>query len=233
VHDINRKPSKTASAQPDTAAKPPPAGTSARLILGALVLAVLSVITGVISYEHGLAVVQMVGNHGLVAYLLPLVPDLMITSSSLTLLEASARSVPRPPMAVAALVAGIGWTVAMNVAAGAAGGPGGALIAAGVPLAFVLTFESLLWMFRIGRAAATPQPGAAGHQCLHEVADTPEKVAVLVHEHARDCTGKPLSQRALAAITVPSRSKLADLVTPTPTSAAAHPNGMALNGGPQ
>lgn len=125
--------------------------TSARRLLAGIFLAALSAITGVISYNHGLDVVRLAGNTGLVAYLVPLVPDLMIVTSSLTLIEASAIKAPRPLMAMAALVAGIGWTVAMNVAAGAAHGTAGALIAAGVPLAFVLTFESLLWLFRRGR----------------------------------------------------------------------------------
>ncbi len=131
------------------------------------VLAALSAITGVISYEHGLEVVRLVGNTGLVAYLVPLVPDLMIVSASLTLLEASAAAgMRRPPMAMAALVAGIGWTVAMNVAAGWRNGPGGALVAGGIPLAFVLTLESLLWLFRRGRdgAGSFAVPAACDHR---------------------------------------------------------------------
>src|ERR1700735_4259115 len=79
-----------------------PATRSRRLIAG-LTLAVLSVITGIVSYNHGLEVVRLVGNTGLVAFLVPLVPDLMIISSSLTLLEASALKAGGPPMAIAAL----------------------------------------------------------------------------------------------------------------------------------
>jgi hypothetical protein len=134
----------------------PPATRSRRLLAG-LFLAALSGITGIVSYNHGLAVVRGVGNSGLVAYLVPLVPDLMIVTSSLTLIEASALKVARPLMAMAALVAGIGWTVAMNVAAGIPAGTGSALINAGVPLAFVLTFESLLWLFRRGRGGPFPE----------------------------------------------------------------------------
>ena len=138
----------------------PPSATRSRRLLAGFTAAVLSAITGVISYDHGLDVVRWVGTTGTVAYLVPLVPDLMIVTSSLTLIEASAAKAPRPPMAMVALVAGIAWTVAVNVAAGWRNGPGGAAIAAGVPLAFVLTFESLLWLFRRGRggASATPAP---------------------------------------------------------------------------
>ena len=133
-----------------------PARTRTRLLLAGLTSAALAAITGVISYNHGLDVVRLVGNTGTVAYLVPLVPDLMIVTSSLTLIEASALRVARPAMAIVALLAGIGWTVAVNVAAGWRGGPGGALIAAGVPLAFVVTLESLLWLVRRGRGGGGP-----------------------------------------------------------------------------
>jgi hypothetical protein len=127
-----------------------------RRLLAALTAAFLSAITGVVSYNHGLDVVRWVGTTGTVSYLVPLVPDLMIVSGSLTLIEASAMRVARPPMAMAALVAGIAWTVAQNVAAGWRNGPGGAVLAAGIPLAFVLTFESLLWLYRSRRQMAAP-----------------------------------------------------------------------------
>jgi hypothetical protein len=50
--------------------------------------------------------------------------------------------------------------VAQNIAAGWRNGPGGAVLAAGIPLAFVFTFESLLWLVRRGRGgtSATPVP---------------------------------------------------------------------------
>lgn len=138
-----------------------PPRSQARWLLAGLGSAALAAITGVISYNHGLDVVRLVGNTGTVAYLIPLVPDLMIATSSLTLIEASALGIRRPFMAMVALVAGIGWTVAVNIADGWRGGPGGALIAAGIPLAFVLTFESLLWLFRRGRGGPAVQPAPA------------------------------------------------------------------------
>jgi hypothetical protein len=114
-------------------------------------LALLSAITGYISYLHGFEVAILVHNPRAVAYWLPLVPDLMIVTSSMTLLEARASAGVRPFTSMTALVAGIGWTVAQNVAAGLHDSPGNALISAGVPLAFVLTFESLLSQFRQAR----------------------------------------------------------------------------------
>ena len=177
-----------------------PRATRSRRFLAGMFLAALSGITGVISYNHGLDVVRLVGNTGLVAYLVPLVPDLMIVTSSLTLIEASALRVARPPMAMLALVAGIGWTVAMNVAAGWRHGPGGALIAAGVPLAFVLTFESLLWLARRGRggsvAAAAPATSSQGEP--PEPPSTEEALRVLLATGSRrglaDVLGVPKSR---------------------------------------
>jgi hypothetical protein len=106
------------------------------------------VITGIVSYQHGLEVVRATGSTGIAVFLVPIVPDLMIVTSSLTLMEAAAIGARRPRLSTAALVAGIVWTVAMNVAAGWRNGPGGALIAAAIPVAFVLTFESFLWLAR-------------------------------------------------------------------------------------
>lgn len=130
------------------------------LATGITLAAALSAITGVISYKHGLDVARTTGNAGLVSYLLPLVPDLMIAMSSLVLFVDSLMDAERPRAAISALVAGIGWTVAQNVAAGWHQGWGGRVIDAGIPLGFVLTFELLLWLFRRLRRAA-PDAGAA------------------------------------------------------------------------
>lgn len=123
---------------------------SPRRVCAGMVLAALSAITGIISYEHGLIMARETRNTGLVAYLLPLVPDLMIIGGSITLVEASARGLPRPLPAIAAIVAGIGWTVAQNIAGGWHGGAGDRVVSAGIPVAFLVTFESLLWLLRQG-----------------------------------------------------------------------------------
>ena len=131
-----------------------------RRLTGGCVLLALSAITGVISYEHGLVVARETRNAGLVSYLLPLVPDLMIIGSSITLLEASGPWLKRPPAAMAALAAGIGWTVAQNIFGAWDGGAGGRLVGAGIPVAFLLTFESLLWMWRRSRSAPAETTGS-------------------------------------------------------------------------
>ena len=142
---------------PPSAATAP--GRSRWLVTGIALAAALSAITGVISYKHGLDVARTTGNAGLVSYLLPLVPDLMIAMSSLVLFVDSLMDAERPRTAVAALVGGIGWTVAQNVAAGWHQGWGGRIIDAGIPLGFIFTFESLLWLFRRFRKPVT-QPSA-------------------------------------------------------------------------
>lgn len=149
---------------------------SARRWTGVAALAVLSAITGYISYLHGYEIAILVGNSRQVARWLPLVPDLMIVTSSMTLLEARAETGERPPMAMTALVAGIGWTVAQNVAAGLHDSPGNALISAGVPLAFVVTFESLLWQFRRGQARDAAGSGSPDEQAPVDVADTLQRL---------------------------------------------------------
>lgn len=205
---------------PSTRHDRPPASRFRRRIV-ILAAAALSAITGVISYSHGLAVVRLVGNAGIVAYLVPLVPDLMIVTSSLTLIEASAMKAPRPPMAMAALVAGIGWTVAMNVAAGVRNGPGGAVLDAGIPLAFVFTFESLLWLFRRGRGAPSPDaPDGGAPVTPIEAVPTDAQSAAVAALKATTTAGNPLSQRQLEARFGLSRSeaaKVRELATPKPS----------------
>jgi hypothetical protein len=135
------------------------------LLAGILLAAAVAAFTGIISYEHGLDVAHATRNTGLVADLIPLVPDLTIAMSSLVLVVASAIGEGRPAAAVIALLVGIGWTVAQNVAAGLHGGAGGAILAGGIPVAFVLTVELLLWLVRKvrrarpGAIASQPQPG--------------------------------------------------------------------------
>ena len=179
----------------------PAATRSRRFYTGVTLAGALSAITGVISYEHGLEVARWLGNHGLVAYLVPLVPDLLIASASLTLLEASAMRSRRPWIAMAGLVAGIGWTVAMNIGAGWHEGPGGRVLNAGIPLAFVLTFESLLWLIRRGRGATGPggSPATSSQQQPAGPLDTMAALRALLDSD---------SQRKLAELLKIDRNKV-------------------------
>lgn len=174
-------------------------------------LAALSGITGYISYLHGFEIAIIVGNPKSVAYWLPLVPDLMIVTSSMTLLEARATTGSRPVMSMVALVVGIGWTVAQNVAAGLHASTGNAVISAGVPLAFVLTFESLLWQFRQARVSGG---GTGAPPDADGLVDVPATMRQLVEFYG--------SQRAAADELRIPRDHLRKLI--------AAPAGAALNG---
>ena len=80
-------------------------------------------------------------------------------SASMVLLDAARRKVPAPPLARWLLAAGIGATIAVNVAAGAAYGPLGAAVAAWPALALVGSYELLMWLVRT--AGVTTVEGSA------------------------------------------------------------------------
>lgn len=206
--------------------------------LGGLSLGALAAITAVISYQHGLAVVRSTGTGGWVAFLVPLVADLMIFASSLALLEAAQRNQPRPRLAVASLAFGIVATVAMNVAAGWRHGPGGALVSAMAPVALVLSYETLMGMVRRGRALADAEPDEAIVEqpaaCPHGVAESAEDAALGRYLHARDCLETPQSFRQVAEAFGINRNRLSDLVREhdEPEQAEAESGGIepSLNG---
>lgn len=156
-------------------------------------MAALAGITGVVSWLHAYAVVREVGNTGTVAYLVPFVPDLMIVTSSVTLLEAARTGMRRPWMAMLSLAVGAGVTVVLNVAAGWRQGPGSCLLNGLIPVAFVLTFETLIGLLR--RPAGTTGGQREPDDEPAEPPSTDEALALLL------ATG---SRRALAeALGVP------------------------------
>lgn len=200
-------------------------------VMGGLALGLLAAITAVISYRHGLEVVRATGTRGFVAYLVPLVADLMIFASSLALLDAAQRGQPRPALAVCSLAFGIVSTVAMNVASGWHHGYGGALVSALAPVALVLSYETLMGMVRRGRQIVSIDPGEAtpgqGPACPHGVADGAEEAALTAFLHGRDCLGVAPSRRQVAEAFGINRNRLSALVrdhddpkpTPDPTEA--------------
>lgn len=195
-------------------------------LVAALALGVLAIITGIVSYLHALAVVRVVGNGAPIAYLIPFVPDLMIVTSSLALLDAARHHWPRPALAIVSLMAGGGATLAMNVAAGWPHGWGGRLVAALPPAGFVLSLEVLLRIIRLARAAATGEPPAAtGKPCPHTVAMSVDEAIRNVYFHTRDCLGQDPSQRKIAAAFDVSRPKVAALVNPPKPRTGAGPDG--------
>jgi hypothetical protein len=158
-------------------------------------LAGVSLIAAVVSYLHALDVVRAVGATPPVEYLIPFLADLVILGASAALLDAARRNHDMPPLVVLSLIAGVGVTLAMNVAAGWHHGAAGALVAGWPAVAFILALESLAGMVRRGRGAL-PSPGspAVPDQCIHALpADAAEADRIVASfMHARDCLpGKP------------------------------------------
>lgn len=203
-------------------AKPAPAmvatgpGSGFIRFLGGASLMLLAAITAVISYQHGLQVVHAAGTTGRVAYLVPLVADLMIFASSLALLEAAQHNADRPGLAVTSLIFGIVATVAMNVAAGLRHGMAGALVSALAPVALVLSYETLMGMVRRARQRAAEQPTVSHlgqvEQCPHVGARTVEDAVVQAWLHVRDCEGEDWPFRQAAEVLGIHRNRLSKLV---------------------
>lgn len=133
------------------------AAGSTRVLAGAA-LAGVSGIAAVVSYLHGLEVVQRVGATGPVAYLIPFLADLVILGATTALIEAARQHARMSFLTVVSLLAGVGVTLAMNVAAGYGHGLAGALVAGWPAVAFILALESLAGMVRRGRGGESPQP---------------------------------------------------------------------------
>jgi hypothetical protein len=130
-----------------------------------LLVAACAGITGVVSYLHALYVCRWVGNHGAVAYLIPFVADLMIVTASLTLVEAKRVDNSRPWQAMLSLGVGVVVTIVMNVAAGLRLGAGSMLVNGLIPVAFILSLESLIVLLGKWRnAPLTDEPATCGHR---------------------------------------------------------------------
>jgi hypothetical protein len=184
-------------------------------LLAGLSLAALALITGIVSYLHALAVVHATGSVGLVAYLIPFVADLMILTASLALLDAIRYRARKPRLAMVSLAVGIGATVAMNIVAGLAHGPGGALVASLPPVAFVLSLETLMGIVRLARGGNPQAIADEDDPCPHSVALTLDDAVVTAWQHQRVCLGERTAQRPFADGFGISRTKLLALVGST------------------
>jgi hypothetical protein len=139
-----------------------PARNRAKWWTAVIALAALTAISATISYLHAYAVLQAAHNTGLVAVLGPVVPDLVIAVCSMAYLEARASDAEWPKAAIAALVAFIGVTVALNWIAGLQHGRGSALIAVLFPISYLVGLHILAGMIKRGRTAAFPGPAGGG-----------------------------------------------------------------------
>lgn len=109
---------------------------------------IVAVVAGWVSYRHALAVVSAHGETGWVSRAYPLTIDGMIYAASMVLLNAARHRTPAPRLAYLALGLGISATVAVNVTAGLAFGPVGALVAAWPAPALVISYELLMVVVR-------------------------------------------------------------------------------------
>lgn len=161
--------------------------TSAPRVVGWLALAGVSLIAGIASYFHALAVVQAAGATAPVAYLVPALADLVILGASADLLAASRAGHARPKLTMLALAVGVVVTLAMNVAAGWHHGLGGRLVAGWPALAFVLALESLAGLVRRGRGGVSlsPAPATCGQSEPAEPPSTGEALRVLLETGSR------------------------------------------------
>src|SRR5258706_10502868 len=86
-------------------------------VVGWLALAGVSLIAGIASYFHALAVVEASGATAPVSYLVPALADLVILGASADLLAASRAGQKRPRLTMLALGVGVVVTLAFNVVA--------------------------------------------------------------------------------------------------------------------
>jgi len=133
-------------------------------VVGWLALAGVSLIAGIASWFHALAVVEASGARAPVAYLVPALADLVILGASADLLAASRAGQERPRLTMLALGVGVAVTLAFNVTASHPHAMPSWLVDGWPALAFILALESLAGLVRRGRggASSTPVPAAPG-----------------------------------------------------------------------
>jgi Protein of unknown function (DUF2637) len=181
-------------------------------------VSIVAGVAGTVSYEHAYQVVRAHGEAGIVARLYPATIDGLVYAASMALLDAARRKRAAPRLARWLLGAGIGATLAANVAAGIAYGPLGAVVAAWPAGALVGSYELLMVIIR-GSAAGQDEPPAG-----HHVPQAPADVAAAARlAYTTSVTlGSPLSQRAIADRFGLSRRKAAQLMTEAAASTNGH-----------
>jgi hypothetical protein len=170
-------------------------------VVGWLALAGVSLIAGIVSYFHALAVVEAAGARPPVSYLVPALADLVILGASADLLAASRAGQPRPRLTMVALGVGIVVTLAMNVLSSHPHAMPSWLVDGWPALAFTLALESLAGLVRRGRGGdghgLPPAAQAVTAGCGHGVAETDAERVLDAYFHQRDCLSATPSFRDL------------------------------------
>lgn len=182
---------------------------STRLMAGTA-LAGVSAIAAVVSYLHGVDVVTRAGARPPVAYLIPFLADLVILGATTALLDAAKRRQSMSPLSVLSLVAGVGVTLAMNVAAGFGHGLAGALVAGWPAVAFILALESLAGMVRRARGGEFARPLPA--TCDHELPPPP----LTLDDAIRAAADAGVSKRQIALAFECGRPRVDKVLPPEP-----------------
>jgi hypothetical protein len=107
----------------------------------AAALVAVALVAAYVSYWHAVEVVTGHSEPGIIGHLYPVLIDGIIVAASMVLLDAARHAESAPPLAWWMLAAGIGVTLAANVAYGARGGWASALWAAWPAAAFVGCYE--------------------------------------------------------------------------------------------
>lgn len=131
------------------------------LVRLATVLAVVAVagVAAYISYWHAVEVVTRHGEQAVRGHLYPVVIAGIIVAASMVVLDAARHREDAPKLAWSLLAAGIGVTLAANVAFGVTYGLAGALWAAWPALAFVGCYELLMMLVRASARRARTNSG--------------------------------------------------------------------------
>lgn len=116
-------------------------------------VAIVAAVAAWVSYRHALRVVSEHGETGWLGRAYPLTIDGLLLAASMVLLTAARQRVRAHWLAYGALSLGILATVAINVAAGLAFGPVGAIISAWPAPALVISVELLMIVVRSLAAA--------------------------------------------------------------------------------
>jgi len=190
-----------------------PGWATRAVTVGAVLL--VATVAAVVSYEHMREVAERAGE-GWRAWLLPLSVDGLVVAGSMVLLTRRRAGLPGGRLAWAALLGGVGASLAANVAA-AEPTVTARMVASWPALAFAAAFELLLQQRRVpvvepagedppagdpvvdhGHPGEVLEPAAPAGATAVEPAVDPVTAAVAELAHAAHAEGRPLGRRRVA-----------------------------------
>jgi hypothetical protein len=196
-------------------------------------LAFVAIGAGVASYLDALTVMQATIGHAVVAFIVAALADPVILATSADIRDATRRGAGRPRWSVLSLGVAIAMTVYLNVMAAYPHAVPPWLVRAWVPVAFLLTLESLMSYTKRGRGGPQPPPVPAAQ--IHpgsSVAAVAEPTREWLDEHLRVFL-EELSPRELEAAIGISRGRIKAATAtdaPAPVEDQDTPAGAGVNG---